>query len=407
MKRLSLLTCITLTLLVLMGAGLHTAAAQSAAWTVEYFNNPSLAGAPVVVQTVGAPGGNWGHGSPAHGIPVDNWSARWTTTNYVPGGNYQITVRADDGVRIIVDGIVYLDQYRPATGQTYQVALTLAEGNHTFVVDYYEAYEVAFLEYGFMQVGIPGPTLTPPVGGASVTVTAYTLNVRAQPNAWATILTRIYQGQSYPAIGRNVDLSWVQINVGGTIGWVNRSYVNGFGLEGLPITDGGGGTIPTPTPIPPPGGAYATVTAYALNVRNAPNPYTGTILTRISRDQTYPAIGRNADTSWVQLNVNGIIGWVSRAYITGHSFELLPITDHTTPPPPVNSYATVLAYFLNVRSTPSPYAPILTVIARGQTYPVVGRNAAATWIQVNVNGTIGWVNRGWVSVTNLSVPITG
>ena len=403
MKRLTLLTIITLALLVLAGAGLQTAAAQSAAWTVEYFNNPSLAGIPTAILSASQPGGNWGYGAPVAGLPADNWSARWSTTANVAGGNYEITIRSDDGVRVTVDGIVYLDRFSAATGQTYQIALTLAGGNHTFVVEYYEAYEVAFLEYSFVQMGIPQPP-TPVPGGASVTVTASRLNVRSQPNAFSTILTQISLGQSYPALGRNADLSWVQVNVNGTIGWVSRAYVHGFGLEALPITDGG----TQPPPPPPPGSVFATVTAYALNVRNAPNPFTGVILTRIYRNQTYAAIGRNADSSWLQLNVNGVIGWVNRSYVNAPNFQSLPVTDNSTPlPPPASSSATVLAYFLNVRSSPNAFAPILTVIARGQVYPVVGRNSAATWVQINVNGTVGWVNRGWVAVTNLNVPVTG
>ncbi|MBZ0294106.1 MAG: SH3 domain-containing protein [Anaerolineae bacterium] len=409
MKRVAIFTVITFSLLLLVGLGLQPAAAQSAAWTAEYFNNPNLGGAPAVIRTEGGPANNWGYGSPAPGIPVDDFSARWTATAYLPGGSYVLAVKADDGVRVAIDGVLYINRWSPATGLTDTAIVNLAPGNHSFVVEYYEASELAFLEYSFTQAGggYPPPTQPPPAG-TSVTVTAYTLNVRAQPNAWAQILGQINYGTVYPAIGRNYDTSWIQVNINGTIGWVSRTYVSGYGLEALPITDGGNPYPPTPTPIPPQG-AYATVTAYALNVRNAPNPYTGAIITRVYNGQTYQAVGRNADTSWLQLNINGTIGWVNSSYVTGYGFEALPITDNSNPnPPPVISYATVTAYYLNVRSAPYPYAQRLTVIARGQTYPAVGRNATSTWIQLNVNGTVGWVNAGWVSVSNLySLPVTG
>ena len=405
MKRVAILTMM---MLVLVGLGLQTTAAQSAAWTAEYFNNPHLSGPPAAIQTVGSPTSNWGYGSPSPAVPVDDFSVRWTTTAYLPAGNYLLAVKADDGVRVSINGVLYINRWSGATGLTDTAFVTLNAGNHTFVVEYYEARELAFLEYSFTQSsgGYP-PTQPPTYPGSSITVTAYTLNVRAEPNAWAAILTRISNGQTHPAIGRNADSSWIQVNVNGTIGWVSRAYVNGYGLEGLPITGGGNPYPPTPTPIPPQG-AYATVTAYALNVRNTPNPYTGAVLTRIQRDQTYAAVGRNADTSWVQLNVNGIIGWVNRSYVSGYGFEFLPITDNSVPNPPPTAFATVIAYFLNVRSAPNPWATQLTIIARGQTYPVVGRNADASWVQLNVNGTLGWVNRGWVSLSNpYGLPVTG
>lgn len=405
MKRVTVFTLVIFALLLLVGVGLQPAAAQSATWTAEYFNNPNLSGAPVVIRTEGSPANNWAYGSPAPGVPVDNFSVRWSTTAYLPGGTYVLAVKADDGVRVAIDGVLHINRWTPATGLTDTAIVNLAPGNHTFVVEFYEASEIAFLEYSFTQAGGGVPTQPPP-GGTSVTVIAYTLNVRAQPNAWAQILTQVNYGQVYPALGRNYDTSWIQVNINGTVGWVSRPYVSGQRLEALPITDGGSPYPPTPTPAP---GAYATVTAYALNVRNAPNPYTGAIITRIYNGQTYQAIGRNADTSWLQLNVNGTIGWVNRSYVSGAGFEALPVTDHSTPhPPPVISYATVTAYYLNVRGGPYPTAPRLTVIARGQTYPAVGRNASSTWVQLNVNGTPGWVNAGWVYVTNLgSLPVTG
>jgi uncharacterized protein YgiM (DUF1202 family) len=399
MKRL--VTTSLLLLFTTLLFGWQATSAQSASWTAEYFNNASLAGAPVVVRAESSPSNNWGYGSPAPQVPPDYFSARWATTAYVEGGSYLLTIRADDGVRVLIDGIPYLERWSLATGETYQVNVNLGSGNHIFVVEFYEATEVAFLDYSFTLAG-SGP-IVPPPSGITATVTAYTLNVRSAPNAWAQILTRIYQGQSYSAIGRNADVSWVLLNINGTLGWVNRSYVSGSGFESLPLSDGG---QPTPPP-PPPVGVSATVTAYALNVRNAPNPYTGVILTRIYRNQTYSAVGRNVDASWVQLNVNGTVGWVNRSYVSGFGFESLPVTDYGTQPPPVTSTATVRAYFLNVRNTSTPFGTVLTIISRGQSYPVVGRNGDASWVQLNVNGTIGWVNRGWVTVTSLNVPVTG
>ncbi|MBZ0289768.1 MAG: SH3 domain-containing protein, partial [Anaerolineae bacterium] len=149
------------------------------------------------------------------------------------------------------------------------------------------------------------------------------------------------------------------------------------------------------------------VTSWALNVRQVPNPYTGAIVVRIRRGETYPVVGRNADTSWLQLNVNGIIGWVNGAYVAASNLQNVPVTDSSTRP--TGAVATVVTGQLNVRQTPDPFfGTILTRIKWGETYAVVGRNWAGTWIQLNVNGIIGWVNARYMAASNLqNVPVTG
>ena len=394
---------VTLGVMLLVSAVVQPAAAQSNSWTAEYFNNPSLAGPPVIVRTESSPTNEWNYGSPGPGIPAEYFSARWTTTAYVNGGNYNITIKADDGVRLLVDGVVYINEWHPAAGSLYQVTIPLAAGNHTFVVEYYEATEVAYLIYNFNFLNPP-----PPAGSPQARVTAQFLNVRSIPGASGAILTVINQHESYPVIGRNWNSTWLQLNVNGTIGWVNASYVVASNIAGVPVTDGQGGPVPTP----PPAVASATVTAYLLNVRNAPDPFNGAVLTQIRRNETYPVIGRNLDTSWLQINVNGTIGWVRSTWVAGNNVHLVPVTSNTTnpaQPAPTQAYATVRAYFLNVRIQPIYGSTVLTIISNGQTYPIVGRKADNSWVQVNVGGTIGWVRSTWVIINPglHNVPVTG
>jgi uncharacterized protein YraI len=403
MRRLIVLVLVSL----LSAVHVQSTAAQSSNWTAEYFGNPSLIAPATVVLNEFSPTHNWGYNAPVAGVPADNFSVRWTTNAYVNAGVYQITVRADDGVRVSVDGFVYIDRFAPATGQTYTAQVNLAAGNHTFVVEYFEAYQVAFLEYNFAAVSAPTVPPPTPITGATATVNTSLLNVRSAPNFAAPILTYVSFGQTFPVVGRNADTSWLQISANGVIGWVYIIYVQAYNIGGVPITDGG--YYPTPTPIPPPPvGASATVNTSLLNVRNAPNPFTGVVLTRVQFGQSYAVVGRNADTSWLQLNVNGLIGWVNARYVQAYNIGGVPVTDPGTNPPPSSSYGTVTAYYLNVRNAPNPFGVRLTVISRGQTYPVIGRTADSRWVQINVNGLIGWVNRAYMTVANIfSVPITG
>jgi uncharacterized protein YraI len=396
---------ITLLFLVLVAAfAAAPAAAQSNNWTAEYFSNPSLIGPPTLIRTESTPSNDWGAGSPAVNIPADNFSARWTTTAFLNAGTYQISVSADDGVRVFVNGVAHIDHWVPSPGNFHQATVTLPAGNHTFVVEYFEAGGLAYIAYNFGQA-----TVQPPAGSPQATVTAYFLNVRATPDPInGAILVRISRAQTFPVVGRNANFSWLQLNVNGVIGWVNSRYVNAQNIASVPITDGSTGTFPTPVPPPPPVGLTATVTASFLNVRATPDPFNGAILTRITNGQVFPVVGRNVDVSWLQLNVNGVIGWVNSRYVNAPNAALAPVTNPGGQPLPPQATATVTAYFLNVRSTPNPTSAILAIISRGQTFPLVGRNAAGTWVQLNVGGTIGWVNRGWVAVSTLwNLPITG
>ena len=326
MRRWIIVTCLLASMALLTGFAVQPAAAQSNAWTAEYFNNTSLAGPPALIRSETLPDGEWGFGSPAPGITADNFSVRWTTTAFLNGGTYQISVRADDGVRVFVDGVLYINQWQLSAGRFYQANIPLAAGNHTFVVEYFEAAEVALMLYNFDLLGpVPAP------GTPQARVTAQYLNVRALPNASAAVLDVISLGQVYPIIGRNAANTWWQINVNGTIGWVSARFVTAFNAQNVPVTSGSSQPAPTATPVVT--GAAATVTgASRLNVRNAPNPISGQVLTRISRGDTFPVVGRNVDSSWWQLNVNGVIGWVNARYVTAVNVQNVPVTSNTTNP---------------------------------------------------------------------------
>lgn len=403
-----LLFTMLLAMMLLAGYAVSPAAAQSTAWTAEYFNNPSLAGAPLVVRTEASPTHQWEYGSPDPSIPVDYFSARWSTTAYLNAGTYQVSVRVDDGVRVYVDGNLIINQWQLSAGNFYQASIPLGAGNHTFIVEYYEAAEVAYLFYNFDQLS-PAPA----PGAPQARITVQFLNARSLPGLQGAILDVLSLNDVYPVIGRNFDSTWLQLNLNGVPAWVNAKYVAASNTYAVPITDGQGGTIPTPVP-PPVVSSTATVTAYQLNVRDAPNPFTGNVLLKISRNSVYPVIGRNLDSSWVQVNINGVIGWVRSTWVVVSNISVVPVTSNTTnpaqqPPPTQTVTATVTAYFLNVRSLPYYPAPVLTLIVWGQTYPVIGRNGDNSWVQVNVGGTIGWVRSTWVTINPdlASVPVTG
>ncbi len=121
-------------------------------WKGEYFDNPSLAGAPVVTRNDVEIRFSWGGGSPAGGLPADNFSARWTRSLTLQGGVHRFRVSADDGVRVYVDDVALIDEWRTATGQGYAREVNLAAGAHTLRVEFLEQGGLAGIEFAYEAV---------------------------------------------------------------------------------------------------------------------------------------------------------------------------------------------------------------------------------------------------------------
>jgi hypothetical protein len=107
-------------------------------WWGEYFDNVYLDGLPVLTREDPELGFNWGTGSPGEGVPVDDFSARWTRQVWAPSGTYRFYLEADDGARFWVDGELIIDAWPANIGEIYSVEIYLPEGNHLLKVEYFE-----------------------------------------------------------------------------------------------------------------------------------------------------------------------------------------------------------------------------------------------------------------------------
>lgn len=321
--------------------------ATTDSWTAEYYDNTDLSGSPVLIQSESGPGGNWGLGSPASVVPVDRWSARWSSVQNIPGGSYRISVLADDGVRVYVNGGLVINEWHGHLPETYTHDITLPSGTNRFVVEFFDNTSFAYLDYTFVALNAisPAPAATAQapasvggIGGATATVTARRLNVRSAPNPFVddNIITQVTQGQTFPLVGRNAASTWVQIDINGTVGWVSATYVNTQNIDNVPVVTS---TTPTqpPQPTPVPGGdsgGIATPTGYtvttvpsAVSIRDGAGtnfPIIGTM----PRGATASVLGRDRDGFWWLVNYNGTIGWVySRIAIieSGANLSEIPI----------------------------------------------------------------------------------
>lgn len=123
-------------------------------WRGEYYGNPTLSGQPALVRDDVAINFFWGDQAPAVGLPADAFSARWTRTVYLEGGQYRFYAASDDGVRVWLDGTIIIDQWHSATGSTYQQDQAVTAGNHTFRVEYYEDRGAAHVWFWWEKVGV-------------------------------------------------------------------------------------------------------------------------------------------------------------------------------------------------------------------------------------------------------------
>ncbi len=64
---------------------------------------------------------------------------------------------------------------------------------------------------------------------------------------------------------------------------------------------------------------------------------------------------------------------------------------------------------LNFRSDPTLSATVLSKLAQGQAYPIIGRTADALWAQLVVNGVSGWAYANYLTFTGdfLTIPVVG
>lgn len=179
------------------------------------------------------------------------------------------------------------------------------------------------------------------------------------------------------------------------------------GAEPVPTIAPGDPILPTATPFfPAPQlirfDTFVLVLPPRLNVRSAPDIETGRVLTVINSGDTFPLVDGLPDESWYLIQLDDGQGWVSGEYVQLYNAEGI---DFDAPLEPSDEQLQNLDEQLDrisrtvgvpnnliLRSAPSREAESLGNIAASTRLTPIGRNEAATWLQVNYNGTVGWVS---------------
>ncbi len=179
-------------------ANIHTTVTKQAActaWSVEYYATNDLTGDPVWTDCVTEVNQDWGYSSPAPGIvPVDNFSARYTTTLNEGAGAYDFTAKANHRIRVRVGDQLIIDRWDGNNSNTTNTAQALlGTGPHEVVVEYRELTGAANIH----------TTITKQAACTAWSVEYYATNDLTGDPVWTDCVTEVNQdwGYSSPAPG--------------------------------------------------------------------------------------------------------------------------------------------------------------------------------------------------------------
>jgi len=134
--------------------GSATDPAHAGTWRGDYFANRDLSGDPAFSRDDATIFFDWGERGPAGGgIGGTDFSARWTRKWSWPGGTYQFRVRADDGVRLWIDGRAIIDQWHDGNG-TYKQEVDVSQGEHIMTMEYFQAGGSATAELSWQPTNV-------------------------------------------------------------------------------------------------------------------------------------------------------------------------------------------------------------------------------------------------------------
>lgn len=315
-------------------------------WYAQFYNNQELSGEPQVTQFSEPINNDWGENRPQTGVRRDQWSARYGINLTLQGGRYTgiLEVHHDDGVRMIVDGQVWLDTWSNPQGGTLTVTRDLSPGPHSIHIEYNDNTHFAFIKFQLKREGAgaaPAPAARPAVAQAPrpvatpfidvVThgqgrVSTGRLNVRTFPDTRdSEILDVTTYGSLHPIVGRNVDSSWYQIVNEGRLGWVYARYLelNAAAREAeIPVT------VQSAVALRP-NTEFELLARERSHIRAYPGEGDA-LLGTLPAGARAPVVGRSTEWGWWQIRYEGMQGWVAAESVRIDSQLILtnvPVTE--------------------------------------------------------------------------------
>lgn len=129
-------------------------------WKGEYFNSTTPNDQWVITRSDPQVDFAWEYGSPHNSVVADGFSARWTRGLSLLFGTYRFWVRADDGVRIWLDGTPIVDAWYDGVKEFSTIVEGISAGYHTLRIEYYDRVDRAFVRVWWEYLGSePGQPL--------------------------------------------------------------------------------------------------------------------------------------------------------------------------------------------------------------------------------------------------------
>jgi hypothetical protein len=303
-------------------------------WTGTFYPTNNLSGTGVPVSGINGLNFNWGTGAPiingvaVPGMPVDNFSARFTSLQNFVAGTYNFSVRSDDGIRILIDGVPIIDQFFGRLADPPITVLRDLGGPHNLVVEYFEGLDQAVLQFSWTLVNASVGTGTPAFGTPVPVVTAVPalqievsgvrgLSIRTGPYLGASLVGVLRPGTKYTPLARNRDegpFTWWLVNDGTRTGWVSGRYITVTGNpETAPLQSSVFEQIDGAADI-----GVIGVTRSVMNFRRRPSTRTQ-VLAKIPWGDEVSIIGRTIQggrNHWLQVRWNGQVGWIAAPWVS-------------------------------------------------------------------------------------------
>lgn len=220
-------------------------------WKGEYWSSLDFNGAPALTRNDRNVDFDWGNTAPAVGLPADNFGVRWSRWAHFEAGGYRFSGRADDGLRVYLDGRLILDEWHDSDAARIHVTdQTVSAGPHALLVEYYERSQRALVKLGWERLpptATPTLTLTPtstatptPTATSTATATATATATSTQPPLEASLSGRVWRD-----LCAATGTEWVQpgeLPAGCIIGVDSRLHANGVleanetGIGGVLVT---------------------------------------------------------------------------------------------------------------------------------------------------------------------------
>ncbi|MEM5468271.1 SH3 domain-containing protein [Celeribacter marinus] len=222
------------------------------------------------------------------------------------------------------------------------------------------------------------------------------LNVRKGPNASSADIGDLHEGEVIDVLGSNFARTWSQIRYRGETAWVASSY-----LANIP--HGGGNAISVGPHVV--AGIAADDPDGGLVVRDGAG--TGFAALGVLRNDTaVHIIQTSPDGKWGMIALAQGVGWVSTRYLVAMTAtpEPMPTADPQTAPDggPLPAVFTVTGVstgdMLWVRDAPQSTGARIGGLTPGAVVNINGR-ASGDWVQITLNGQIGYVNATYLTRT--------